>query len=117
MNDATRIRQLEDQVEVLKDALADRAVPLPEEWRLTAMEEAVFRVLLKHDVARLTAISAALYSDRPDPPDDNIIRVFIFRIRRKLKPFGITIARARHVGYALDDATRARFKDQEKQAA
>lgn len=112
----TRIQQLEDQVEVLKDALADRAMPLPAEWPLSPMEEIVFRVLLKRDVARFAAISAALYSDRPDPPDDRIIHVFVYRIRQKLKPFGVTVYRVRHVGYALDEATRAKFKDQEKQA-
>lgn len=112
-----RIQQLEDQVQVLKDALADRTVLLPEEWCLSPMESDVFRVLLKRDVARFTAISAALYSDRPDPPDDRTIHVFIFRIRRKLKPFGIVIHRVRHVGYSLDAVTRTRFKDQEQEAA
>lgn len=113
----TRIQQLEDQVEVLKDALADRVVPLPVEWPLSPMEEIVFRVMLKRDVARFAAISAALYSDRPDPPDEKIIHVFIFRIRRKLKPFGVVVTRVRHVGYSLDAETRIRFKDQEQKAA
>lgn len=112
-----RIQQLEDQVEVLKDALADRVVPLPDDWPLSPMEEIVFRVMLKWDVARFAAISAALYSDRPDPPDDRVIHVFAYRIRRKLKPFGVVITRVRHVGYSLDAKTRARFKDQEQQAA
>jgi two-component system cell cycle response regulator CtrA len=117
MTGQSRIQQLEDQVEVLKDALADRTVPLPDDWPLSPMEETVFRVMLKRDVARFAAIFAALYSDRPDPPDDKIIHVFIFRIRRKLKPFGVVVTRVRHVGYALDAVTRARFKDQEQKAA
>lgn len=117
-----RIRQLEiengrllDQVDVLKGALADEDVILPAEWRLSPTEDQVFRVMLRRDVARLPAFMAAIYSDRPDPPEDKIVQVFIFRMRRKLRPFGISIHRVRNVGYALDEATREKFR--EKRAA
>lgn len=113
-----RIQQLEiekerllDQIDVLKGALVNQVVALPAEWKLSPKEAEVFRALLKRDVVRFSAINAALYSDRPDPPDDRSIYVFVWRARRKLKTFGIVISRVRGIGYSLDGGTRERFKE------
>lgn len=110
-NSHARIRQLEDEIEILKDALADRAVMLPPEWKLSAREAEVFRIMIKRNVTRIATFMAALYSDRLDPPEDKIVSVYIFKMRRKLKPFGIEIRAVRGVGYALDERTRERFKE------
>jgi len=118
-----RIQQLEienealqDQVEVLKAALVEY-VELPREWNLTTREADVIRVLIKRPIATYDAFMAGLYSERPATPDQEIIKSWICRLRRKLEPFGIEIRTIRHIGYALDDVTRAKFKDQEKRAA
>jgi DNA-binding response OmpR family regulator len=122
MDQHTRIRQLEiekqrllDEIDVLKDALSGAPAPLPVEWGLTPSQAGIMRLLIKRGTATYAACMAALYSDRVAQPDVKIISVFILRMRKKLKPFGVEIRTLWGVGYALDEATRSRFK--ERQAA
>lgn len=101
---------LKDQIDVLKDALAAQMV-LPFEWGLTFSESAVFRVLLKRDLATKDSIMAALYSDRVNPPDVKIIDQFLCKMRRKLKRHGVEIQTRWGEGWSLDAETRARFTE------
>jgi DNA-binding response OmpR family regulator len=118
-----RIRQLElekqrlqDQVDELQGALV-AYVELPREWKLTTKEAEVFRVLIRRPVVSYDAVMAGLYSSRPSTPDREIVKSWVCRLRKKLGPHGVEIRTIRHIGYAVDDATRAKFKDQEKRAA
>jgi DNA-binding response OmpR family regulator len=64
----------------------------PAKWRLTTSEKAILSVLSMHETATRKIIHAALYSHDIDGAADlKTVDVFIFSIRKKLKPFGIKI--------------------------
>ncbi|TIT81961.1 MAG: helix-turn-helix domain-containing protein, partial [Mesorhizobium sp.] len=48
-----------------------------------------------------------LYSNRPgDPPTENTIHAFVYRLRKKLTPFGIGITTVWAEGYRLHERRR-----------
>lgn len=105
--------RLREQLAAMRAALSE-CPPLPAEWRLTASEARVFAVLVRRPGPSRSAIMTALYSDRSEADaidDPALVAIFVCKIRRKLKPFGIEIRTLRGHGYALDAATRARFAD------
>lgn len=97
-----RIDTLEERIRQLEEALAPTCVPVRMEWRLTSSEARVFAHLTTRDHATKQSIMLAMYSDRIDvEPEIKIVDVFICKMRRKLKPFGIEIATIWGQGYAL----------------
>ena len=48
-------------------------------------------VLVSRELATRDAMMRALYGDDPDPPCERILRVFVYKLRRKLAPHGFTI--------------------------
>jgi two-component system cell cycle response regulator CtrA len=116
MDLAKRLEVVEAENAILRERIANLEAVLtgefraPIEWRLTGQETRVFSVLVGRAVATKGAIMAALYSDRADEDADvepKIVDVFICKIRKKLKPFGITIQTVWGQGYSLETATRA----------
>lgn len=94
-----RLTQRVDQLEAL---IGISGVVLPMEWRLTASEARVMGVLLKRELATKDAIMAALYrADARDEAEMKIVDVFICRIRKKLKPFGVEIITVWGQGYSF----------------
>lgn len=86
----------------------------PIEWRLTPSEQRVMGVLLKREVVSKDAIMATLYrADGRDEAEIKIVDVFICKMRKKLKPFNISINTLWGIGYALADraATAALVHD------
>lgn len=80
----------------------------PVEWRLTTSETRVFGTLMARDLATKDAIMAALYRNAAkDEAEIKIVDVFICKMRRKLKPFGIGIETRWGEGYYLTAATKA----------
>lgn len=101
------IETLRERIRQLEEALSPSAVELPLEWRLTASEARVFAHLTTRKVASKQSIMAALYSDRPDDdPEMKIVDVFICKLRKKVKPFGVEIQTVWGHGYALHDWPR-----------
>lgn len=94
-------KRLSDRVRLLEHALGFD-LEVPREWRLTRCEAAVFGLLYrrKGTVSR-DAVMTVLYGDRPDPPSDKIVNIFIWKLRRKLDPFGIEIATRHGIGWEL----------------
>lgn len=98
------IAQLRERVRQLEEEIAPSLVSVPLEWRLTASEARVFAHLTTRTVATKTSIMAALYSDRPDDdPELKIVDVYVCKIRRKVKPYGVKIATVWGQGYSLVD--------------
>jgi two-component system, cell cycle response regulator CtrA len=85
--------QLRERVRQLEADLQDEAWTLPAELRLTPAEDAIVRVLLKRRMASKETLWNALYAGRPgeDAAEIKIVDVFIHKLRKKLKPFGIEI--------------------------
>lgn len=106
---AEEIQTLRERVRQLEEALAPSTITVPLEWRLTGSEARVFAHLTTRPVATKQSIMMALYSDRTDEdPEMKIVDVYICKMRRKLKPFGVVIGTVWGQGYALEQ--RAGFQ-------
>lgn len=92
-----RIRELED---AMMPPLA-----LPIEWGLTGSEAQVFSFLTTRELASKEQIMSALYGLRAgaEEVEPKIVDVFVCKIRKKLKPFGVNIETVWGRGYALAD--------------
>jgi two-component system cell cycle response regulator CtrA len=109
VDESARIKALEaenerlsQRVEQLEASMGVVGFTPPVEWRLTGSETRVMGVLLKREVATKDAIMAALYcADARDEAEVKIVDVFICKIRKKLKPFGIQIATRWGQGYSI----------------
>lgn len=110
---------LRERVAALEAILMDCYRP-PIEWRLTGQEARVFGVMVNRDLATKDAIMAALYADKvseDEIAEPKIVDVFVCKIRRKLKPFGVNIETIWGQGYSLDAETRSRHRRQIARAA
>ena len=108
------IQRMQDEIDHLKEALASVSRTAPRwvtDWGLTMPEATILGALVKHRVVSRDALMAALYSGRgPDAePDPEIVNVFILRLRRKLRPHGITITTLRGRGWHLCEEGRRRL--------
>lgn len=102
---------LRERVTQLEALLMDCVRP-PLEWGLTTLEAQCFGVLVNRTVATKDAIMAALYSNRPsagDVPDIKIVDVFVCKMRKKLRPFGVEIQTVWGQGYSLDQQVRSTY--------
>ena len=97
-----RVSELEERNRQLEDALCPQADCPPPEWGLTSTEAKVFAHLASRDMVTRQSVMAALYSDRPEEPAMKITDVFICKLRRKLKPFGVSIATVWGRGWSLE---------------
>lgn len=96
------VSTLRERVRQLEQALAPDSIAVPLEWCLTAAEASVYRCLAARPWASKATLMVALYSDRADDgPDQKIVDVFICKLRKKLRPFGVGIATIWGQGYAL----------------
>jgi hypothetical protein len=50
------------------------------------------------------------YADEPDPPCERILRVFVYKLRRKLAPHGFTIVTRWGHGLMMPVEQRARLR-------
>lgn len=95
------VDRLQGRIDQLEDAMGMSFVA-PVEWRLTPSEARVFGVLLERDVATKNAIMAALYrNDGRDEAELKIVDVFVCKIRKKLKGFGVEIVTHWGMGWSL----------------
>lgn len=118
MNETARIAALEaenerlrDRVEFLERNFGVTDFLAPVEWRLTASETRVFGHLLARDLATKDSLMAALYcAGADDEPDIKIVDVFVCKLRKKIKPFGLEIDTLWGQGYRLSAAMKAHAK-------
>ncbi len=110
---ALKVQSLIDENEILRERIKQLEAciisdePVPAEFNLTKTEKNILRVLIRCNLANRDKIFAALYAERyDDPPDDKLADVFICKIRRKLKPFGIEIKTTWGEGWSLDPLGR-----------
>ncbi|MDV2986153.1 UNVERIFIED_CONTAM: helix-turn-helix domain-containing protein [Methylobacteriaceae bacterium AG10] len=103
---------LRERVAALESILMDCVRP-PIEWRLTGQEARVFSVLVNRELASKDAIMAGLYADRAseeEVPAPKIADVFICKLRKKLRPFGVEIKTVWGRGYSLSAEVRALYR-------
>ena len=104
---AKRIKELSGRNALLEERIADLEALLSEELPdflssdLTRTEATVASLLLRRPIVTRDAIMTFMYSTRADAPSVKIADVFICRLRRKLKPYGIEIETVWGRGYRL----------------
>lgn len=105
------IEALRSRIEVMEAALLGTD-PMPLVLRLTPHESLLLAFLLQREQASKDQILSALYSLRPDgdEPEMKIIDVYVCKIRKKLKPFGLEIVTLRGLGYAVPKVAKDRIR-------
>ncbi|NEI60938.1 helix-turn-helix domain-containing protein [Rhizobium leguminosarum] len=96
-----RIEFLEERIRQLEEALMPSSVMVPVEYQLTSLESRVFAHLASREFGTKQSIMMALYSDRAEEPEIKIVDVFVCKMRRKLRPFGVKIETIWGLGYRL----------------
>lgn len=99
--------ELRETVRQLREATST-PVDLPE-WlpHLSPKERGVLSLLRGGQVISVDRIMTVLYGDRGnDPPDDNIVRVWVCKLRRKLAPYNLALRNVYGRGYQVTPATR-----------
>lgn len=111
-----RVDELEETVRQLRDELGDEQ-ELPD-WLpvLTRTERTILLLLADGRLVTTERIVASLYDHREDAPGENIVRVFISHLRRKLSPH-IDIRNVWGQGYQITPASRDRLRVERSQAA
>lgn len=101
--------RLQDRVWVLEDCLGASIVALaPIEWRLTLSEARIFGALYQ----RASCTKAQLLATNCEPgvedePEIKIVDVFVCKLRKKLKPYGIEIETLWGQGYRMTPESKA----------
>ena len=99
---------LRDRIETL-ESLLGLTFDYPPILGLTGQEGRLFRFLVSRDVLTKDAALTCLYSHRPDgdEAEAKIVDVLIYKLRRKLKPFGIAISTQWGIGYFMTNEAKA----------
>ena len=100
---------LREKVIALEEILGLR-IETPLVLGLTSHEAKMFGILLKREIVTKEAAMAALYGDRPNGDGEveiKIVDVFVYKARKKLKPFQIEIETVRGRGYRMPAASKA----------
>ncbi|WP_026784230.1 helix-turn-helix domain-containing protein [Pleomorphomonas koreensis] len=99
--------RLREQIAFLERALGLEFMP-PVEWRLTPSEARVFGALCTRELMTRDVAMAVLYRDlAKEEAYEKIVDVYICKMRKKLRPFGIEILNRWGVGYELTPESRA----------
>ena len=102
---------LRERVDALEREFMGALLVFPVAWCLTANEQRIMGVLLSRPEASKDQIMTALYRDtHRDEAEIKIVDVFVCKVRRKLKPFGVAIRTIWGVGYAIDEPQRGLLK-------
>ena len=120
-----QIAELDNQVEALtaenerlldenERLRADQGLSLnaPLQFSLTGKEACLFGrlIALKGAVGTKQALMDAMYNGSIDEPEIKIVDVFVCKLRKKLKPFGVDIQTVWGQGYRIEPDVVARFK-------
>lgn len=106
------VDRLEGRLEMLERAMGFLILP-PLEWGLTGSEARLFGALLEREQLTKEGAMAALYRDAgDDEPEIKIVDVFICKMRKKLKPFGVTIETRWGLGYFMTPEMKAAARAQ-----
>jgi two-component system, cell cycle response regulator CtrA len=102
-----RIEDLEEEVRQLKADHFKDEIYIPIEWVLTQKEAGIVRALSVGRVVSKGQLLDSISHANGEQPEIKIVDVFICKIRKKLKPFGLEITTHWGAGYSLPEATLA----------
>ena len=93
--------ELRERVRMLQDQLG-MAFEAPPQFLLTRAETVIFGLLLKNSLVRKEMAMSAIYAHLPDEePEIKIVDVWVCKMRRKLRPYGIEIQTQWGQGYFI----------------
>ncbi len=106
-----RCEELEEEVRQLKAQLYGKAWRCPIEFGMTAQEERILAALVAYTGMRGVdfLFEAGTHGNASDDERSRLVTVIICRIRRKLKPFGLSILTHYARGYSLEPESRRRL--------
>lgn len=117
MDVEVRLEAVEAENELLREQVARLeglmgiTMKAPIELGLTPHEAGVFGVLMARDMVTKDMVMAAIYRNgAKDEAEIKIVDVFVCKIRKKLKPFGIEIATIWGQGYRLTPAEKQKVR-------
>ena len=110
-----RIDILEEELYQLRDLKLNRKWTPPIALALTVHEEKVLTMLMMQSgTVSKDAMMASLYNlQMKDSPGPKIIDVYVCKLRKKLKPWGIQVTTDWGRGYKLTDEDRDKLKNLE----
>jgi two-component system cell cycle response regulator CtrA len=102
---------LRDRNEFLETEIGKAHDAFPIFLDLTHQESICLGVLLKNQYPRKSTFMAALYSDQlDDQAEEKIVDVFLCKLRKKIKPYGIEIETVWGQGYKMAEAHKATLR-------
>lgn len=96
-----RIRALEDEIYVLRRALGVEPY-FRDDCGMTGQERMLFSVLARRGDINPEVAEGALHSSGKSTDTYGILHTLICRIRKKVRPKGVTITTRSRYGYVLD---------------
>jgi hypothetical protein len=105
---------------ISKESEKSQLITIQRALKLTRLQASFMLVLLKRDEADKDVLHYVIESqrslrrsrpDNPETTDPKMVDVVICNLRKRLKPFGFTIATVWGLGYFLPDETRTRIED------
>ena len=101
-----RLRQLEDENLLLKEALGMTYQP-EKKFKLSPMEAKVVGIIARNQQGASTErLMTAVYAHTDEPGSLNAMKVRISNARKKLRPFGIEIKSYHGLGYWMERDSR-----------
>ncbi len=107
-NYSARIEELEEMVRERDETIRlfrlefDSGARIAKKLELTRSERVCLGVLMKLERASFKTLMAALYDGSSyEWRDDNVVKVFVCKLRRKLKSVGVSVNNDWGIGYYL----------------
>jgi DNA-binding response OmpR family regulator len=94
-----RVRMLEE--------MSGATFEAPPQFCLTRNEAVIFGLLLKQTLVSRAAMMSALYFHKQDEAEIKIVDVWVCKMRRKFKPYGIEIQTQWGQGYFMSAESKA----------
>ena len=110
---ARKLQKLEEENALLQERIAYLTGALgqhkicPPEWGLSITEQRIFQAIEAKEYASRDDLMAAVYWDKDEPAVPHSIHVFMSRLRKKIKPFGIEIGNLYGAGFYIKQGRTA----------
>lgn len=102
-----RVYDLTELNKKLLEALGPTGAIFPSSWGLNAQEATALALLwIERGIVDQGAIHQAISSSKSNKADSPIVRVVVYRIRKKLKHLGIEIMGLSKIGYEMTEESR-----------
>lgn len=104
-----RIECLEEELRQLRESLAPVTL-FPIEWRLTATQQRIMAAFYKAHDGYLSHEQVFIASGSLAEEADNLVKVQIMHLRKKVAPLGMDIKKRWGLGYEMTPESRAIIK-------